>query len=112
MAEEIDEEVRRIIDNAYQTARQALTDNRPKLDQLAKHLIEEETIEGEALEALFNAPVEGEPIPAQASPRPRRDASPRRRRTRPEPLIAPPKPGLAWGGGPATARLEPDVPEQ
>jgi len=112
VAEEIDEEVRRIIDGAYQTARHMLSDNRAKLDQLAKHLIEEETIEGEALEALFNAPVEGEPTPAADEPPPGAERKPEEKETRPEPLVAPPKPGLAWGGGQATARLEPDLPEQ
>jgi cell division protease FtsH len=112
VAEEIDEEVRRIIDGAYQTARQVLSDNRLKLNQLAKHLIEEETIEGDTLEALFNAPVEGEPTPAAGEPQPEADRKPEEKEARPEPLIAPPKPGLAWGGGQATARLEPDVPEQ
>ena len=112
VAEEIDEEVRRIIDGAYQTARQVLSDNRLKLNQLAKHLIEEETIEGDTLEALFNAPVEGEPTPAAGEPQPEAERKPEEKEARPEPLIAPPKPGLAWGGGQATARLEPDVPEQ
>ncbi|HJX60944.1 MAG TPA: hypothetical protein VJ578_00115, partial [Dehalococcoidia bacterium] len=86
--------------------------NRPKLDQIAKHLIEEETIEGEALETLFNAPVEGEPAPVAGEPEPEAERKPEEKEGRPEPLIAPPKPGLAWGGGQATARLEPDVPEQ
>jgi cell division protease FtsH len=112
VAEEIDEEVRRIIDSAYQTARHVLSENRPKLDKLAKHLIEEETIEGEALEALFNAPVEGEPAPATGEAQPEAERKLEEKETRPEPLIAPPKPGLAWGGGPATARLEPDLPKQ
>jgi cell division protease FtsH len=112
VAEEIDDEVRRIIDSAYQTARETLTEARPKLDQLAKHLIEEETIEGDTLEALFNAPVEGEPTPAAGGPETEGERKPEDKETRPEPLHAPPKPGLAWGGGPATARLEPDVPEQ
>jgi cell division protease FtsH len=112
VAEEIDEEVRRIIDSAYQTARQVLSEIRPKLDQLAKHLIEEETIEGEALEALFNAPVEGKPAPVPGEPQPEAERKPEEKEARPEPLIAPPKPGLAWGGGQATARLELDLPEQ
>jgi cell division protease FtsH len=111
VAEEIDEEVRRIIDGAYQTARRTLSDNRGKLDQLAKHLIEEETIEGEALETLFNTPMEGEPSPTEGEPEPEAEPKPEEKETPSEPLISPPKPGLAWGGKPATARLEPDLPE-
>lgn len=40
VAEEIDDEVRRIIDHAHQLARKIITDNRPKLDQLAHKLLE------------------------------------------------------------------------
>jgi cell division protease FtsH len=45
VAEEIDEEVRRLIDHAYQTAREVLIDNRERLDRLVKILLEEETID-------------------------------------------------------------------
>jgi cell division protease FtsH len=56
VAEEIDEEVRRIIDQSYQTAHKLLKESRDKLDQIVKVLLEEETIEGEALQAILNAP--------------------------------------------------------
>jgi cell division protease FtsH len=58
VAEEIDEEIRFLIDRAHKTAREVLTRNRSKLDQIARKLIEDETIEGEVLEELFAAPVE------------------------------------------------------
>jgi cell division protease FtsH len=104
VAEEIDEEVRRIVDRAHESARKVLVENRAKLDQIARHLIEVETIEGEALAALFAAPVDEEPITAEREPE--EEPKPKEREARPEPIIAPPKPGLAWGGE-ARARLDP-----
>ena len=50
----IDEEVHNLIDAAYSTATELLTDNRPKLVQIADYLIEKETVEGKELEELFN----------------------------------------------------------
>jgi cell division protease FtsH len=57
VALEIDREVRIIIEKAYEIARTILTENRAKLTQIAQKLIAAETIEGEALEKLFNEPV-------------------------------------------------------
>ncbi len=55
VAEEIDDEVRTIVNQAYQTATKQLTKNRDKLEQLVKVLREEETIEGGALQAILDA---------------------------------------------------------
>ncbi len=57
VAEEIDEEIRLLLDQAYTTAKEILASNRLKLIQIAGRLMVEETIEGPALEELFNAPV-------------------------------------------------------
>jgi cell division protease FtsH len=53
IAEEIDVEVRRIIDEAYQRARAILITYRQKLDALAQRLIEIETLERQDFEALI-----------------------------------------------------------
>ena len=53
MAQEIDREVRRFIDEAHSRAREILTTYRDKLIALAKRLIEEETIESAELEAML-----------------------------------------------------------
>ncbi len=53
VASEIDEEIRRIVDNAYQEGMKILTTERTKLDKIAKQLIANETIEGKALEKLL-----------------------------------------------------------
>lgn len=56
--QEIDAEVKRIIDKAYQTCKQTLTDNRDKLELLAQALIKDETIERKEFEALMNPQAE------------------------------------------------------
>ena len=55
VAEIIDDEVRDLIDNGYQTAKRLLSSNKPKLAQIAKYLIVNETLEGDVLEKLFNS---------------------------------------------------------
>lgn len=55
VAEEIDQEVRRLIDEAYARAQAILATNRQKLDLLAQRLIEVETIERTEFESLMAA---------------------------------------------------------
>ncbi len=57
VAEEIDEEIHRILEEAYDTAKKSLIDNKARLVQIAERLILEETLEGAALEQLFTAPM-------------------------------------------------------
>ncbi|MEE9400631.1 MAG: cell division protein FtsH, partial [Dehalococcoidia bacterium] len=57
VADEIDEEIKKLIDNAYAEAKDILIKNKEKLVQIAERLVTEETLEGEALEAVFNEPV-------------------------------------------------------
>jgi len=54
IANEIDKEVNKIIEEARKVAERILTENKPKLIQIAAKLIAQETLEGEELEALFN----------------------------------------------------------
>jgi cell division protease FtsH len=66
VAEEIDSEVRRIVNEAHATARQILTEYRDKLDAVAKRLLELETITRDEFESLFPPPFpkkNGTPIP-------------------------------------------------
>ncbi len=103
VAEEIDEEVRHIIEEAHETARKALRENRERLDQIARLLIEEETLEGPVLQRLL-----GKDVPADEPP-PTGGAPVETAEPAEEPSIKPSgKPGLAWGGGPATIRLDAD----
>jgi cell division protease FtsH len=53
-AKTIDEEVRAIIDKAFERATEVLTVHRDKLMTLAEKLVAEETVDSEAFEALFS----------------------------------------------------------
>ena len=57
-AEEIDEEVRRIIETAHETATRELTKRRDKLDRIAQYLLKHENVEDKALAALFDGTTE------------------------------------------------------
>ena len=51
----IDEEVKRIIDNAYNAAKQILSENIKKLHDVANILLEKEKIDGEEFQEIMNA---------------------------------------------------------
>jgi len=70
IADLIDEEVNKIIQNAYQVAKNILTENKPKLVQIAEKLIAQETLEGEELEALFKEAVTSPSPEATVAPAP------------------------------------------
>ena len=53
VARQIDEEVRAIIERAYDRATEVLTEYRDRLDRLADKLIAEETVDAEAFETIF-----------------------------------------------------------
>ena len=67
VAEAIDEEIRRLIDQDYAEAFRILAGSRETLDGLADVLVREETIEGEALERVFT----GDAEPADQPPSPK-----------------------------------------
>ena len=54
VAKTIDEEVRAIIDKAYERAQEVLTTHKDKLVALAEKLVAEETVDAEGFEALFS----------------------------------------------------------
>jgi len=56
IALQIDQEIRKLIDNAYQRAKQILTENMDKLIALASLLVEKETLDNEDMESLFDTP--------------------------------------------------------
>jgi cell division protease FtsH len=71
VAQEIDEEVRLIVHEAYGRAKDVLTNHREQLERVAQRLIEVETLDGEAFAALFEGVLEEEPkIPESAPPVP------------------------------------------
>jgi cell division protease FtsH len=98
VAEEIDEEVRRLIDNAYQTARTLITENRDRMEKLVKVLLEEETIEGEDLRRVLDGlDTEAPPPSAPAVPASDDGAQEQEEGKTPKPAPQIGKPGLAWG---------------
>jgi cell division protease FtsH len=87
VAEEIDDEVKSLINRAYEQANEILVTHKPKLVRLAEYLIEHETVSGEALNHLFNegqtgTEPEGTPAvppgpPPYTAPRPQPTIQPR-----------------------------------
>ena len=99
IAREIDDEIRRIVEEAHQTARDLLTENREQLERISKILLERETIDAEQFVKLLDGVsedevfVEEEPPPAPAEPAPEPEKA---GREGPRP-VAPPRPGFAGG---------------
>ena len=54
VAAKIDNEMRRIIDNAYHKTEKLLSENMEKLHSVAQALLEKETISGKEFEILFD----------------------------------------------------------
>ena len=100
IAREIDDEIRRIVEEAHQTARQVLGDRREALDRLSKLLLEHETIERDEFEALLagksKEEVFGAPEPEREPPAAPPVEPARRPVAEPRPLPHP-RPGLAGG---------------
>jgi len=92
VADTIDAEVSRIIQQAQETARGILTKNRSRLEFIAQRLIAEETLEGEELEALLKEPAPkataSTPSQAEKAP-PKAKAKSATRKTRISPQIIP-----------------------
>ncbi len=68
IANEIDKEVRRLVEECYERAKQLLQENRAALDAIAHRLLEKETIDGEELDELLasiGVTVAAEPRPSQ-----------------------------------------------
>jgi cell division protease FtsH len=59
----IDGEVSKLIDEAHSTALKLLTENKERLTLLAQTLMTTETLEGDALEAVFNGKAPPPPPP-------------------------------------------------
>ena len=60
IAREIDDEIRRIVEAAHQTAKDLLTEKRDDLDSISKILLERETIDAEQFVALLDGKSEDE----------------------------------------------------
>jgi cell division protease FtsH len=100
IAREIDDEIRRIVESAHQTAKNLLNERRDDLERVSQLLLERETIdakefiallEGKSAEEVFVDEEEPPSAPAEPAPEPEKAA---REGSRPMPR---PKPGFAGG---------------
>ncbi len=99
IAREIDDEIRRIVESAHQTAKNMLSEHREDLDQISNLLLERETIDSKQFAALLDGKSPDEVFaddeepskPAEPEPEPER---PQREGARPSPH---PRPGFAGG---------------
>jgi len=98
VAQEIDQEVRKIVHEAYERAKEVLTRYREQLDRIAERLIEVETLEADEFVALFEgAPRKDPKAPESPPPVPdvkRPDVQPVPKRRKPR-LDMPPAPAPA-----------------
>jgi cell division protease FtsH len=75
-AREIDEEIRTIVQIAFEKAHQILQKNKTRLIMISERLIKEETLEGPLFESLFNEPDEQYQGPSVLAGMPNDGASP------------------------------------
>jgi cell division protease FtsH len=112
IAREIDDEIRRIVEGAHQSAKDILGTHRESLETISEILIKRETIEREQFEALLQGQSEEDVFGAEASPPPELPTPPgtpeRAGRDAPRPL---PRPGLAGGAAEARGLDFPEKPE-
>jgi cell division protease FtsH len=99
IAREIDDEIRRIVESAHQTAKGLLSERRDDLERVSKLLLERETIDAKQFVALLagKAPEEvfaDEEEPSQPPPPATTAERPQREGARPTPR---PRPGFAGG---------------
>jgi cell division protease FtsH len=101
VAREIDDEVRRIVEDAHQTSKDILSEHREQLDTISRILLERETIEADEFIALLEGKPEDEVFAddeEEAKP-PEAPAVEEKGTAREGPKPRPrPRPGLAGGG--------------
>ena len=114
VAREIDDEIRRLVEEAHQRAREILTDNREGLDRVSKILLERETLEADQFLGLLEGKSEEEVFPPEEeeeeTPGAPAEEEKSSARSGSRPRVQP-KPGLAGGGAAemrSDERAEPD----
>jgi cell division protease FtsH len=97
IARDIDGEIRRIVENAHQTAKSVLSEKNAELERISKLLLERETIDADEFVALLEGKTEEEAFkddeeeptgPAEPAPEPERAPRPARPAPRPRPGFA------------------------
>src|SRR2546423_661527 len=103
IAREIDDEIRRVVEDAHQTAKDILNDKREQLDRISKTLLERETIDAEQFVALLDGAAEEDVFADEDTEQEKPEPAPepeRAQREGPRPMPRP-RPGLAGGGAAA-----------
>jgi len=109
IAREIDDEIRRMVEEAHQTAKDILVERREQLDTISKILLERETIDAEAFVKLLEGATEDEVFGTEdeESESPEPEPEPERTAGREGPRPVPqPRPGFAGG----SAEMRADEP--
>jgi cell division protease FtsH len=104
IAREIDDEIRRFVEEAHQTAKDILAERREGLDRISKILLERETIDAEQFEKLLEGASEDEVFGGeeQEERKPEPEPEPEKGAAREGPRPVPrPRPGFAGGGADA-----------
>jgi cell division protease FtsH len=103
IAREIDDEIRRIVENAHQTARDILDERRDDLERISEILLVRETIDADEFVALLEGASEEEVFPPESGSteedfpsEPEPVNTPPSGQT-PDPQPSPPRPGYAGG---------------
>jgi cell division protease FtsH len=111
IAREIDDEIRRMVEEAHATAREVLEDNRQRLDYVSEILVRRETIEREEFIQLLDGKREEEVFgpdePVVPTPPAAPEAPAREPERKPVPL---PRPGLAGGTAEMRGLESPEKP--
>jgi len=114
IAREIDAEIRRIVEEAHQSARAILDQRRGELDSTSEVLLRRETIERDEFMGLLEGKSElevfgpDEPVLPQGSPPAEPEAPARKPERKPQPL---PRPGLAGGTAESRGLDTPEKPD-
>ena len=104
VAREIDDEIRRIVEEAHKSATHILSEHREQLDRISKILLERETIDAEQFEKLLEGVSEDEVFGGeeQEERKPEPEPEPEKGAAREGPRPVPrPRPGFAGGGADA-----------
>ncbi len=100
VAREIDDEVRRMVEDAHQTSKDILSEHREQLDTISRILLERETIEADEFIALLEGKPEDEIFAEEEEAKPPQAPAVEEKGTAregPKPVPRP-RPGLAGGG--------------
>jgi cell division protease FtsH len=102
IAREIDDEIRRIVEGAHQTAKDLLTEHRDDLDTISKILLKRETIDAEQFIALLDGKSEDEVFVDDEEPASPVEPAREPERAQREGPVAQPRPRPGFAGGDAS----------